>query len=953
MKTAIFKFLALSGVIALGCFVVYQVHTRIPPLGEQAPRAGDFQTVDDRDTDDDTTSDESPTTPATPTAPDTQRETETTSPPSLAGETSGWDWDAMPTQTESDLPTETATVPDTFWPEDPAVVSSAVPPAGLPHDPTGSTDESIPADESLSAPPGLTAQTESELTGGTAEETTDNTESIVTVGHDVETVDAAPRTLAPLGNVSPLPGAFIPDDEDWADDGGSGAIADGVVIPVEGVEPAPQANPFDFAVEPSGRDVPEQETGALPLLDFQAEPEPAPESVPFPTQPELEAGSDAATDPFAGFGDEPSPQPEPVLPADPSAAGFTEFDPLPTTPRVEANPFTFPEDDESGDDEETGPPAQDTEPAPSLFPAFGSELEQDAPSAGDGPESGAGADAAPLPLLFPVTDPEEPHAEPAAAPRLPALTDEIPREPAAREPAENSFPTISDDGEGAPVAAPQPIDPFAPQSPEPAPRNLADEHGADSPMALNLVGDATIDGSSATGAQQPELEIEKIAPPEATVGSPLIYAIHIRNVGRSEAHGVVVEDRIPRGTVLEGTIPQAELTDKVLTWKLGTIAPGQEETIRIKVTPTEAGQIGSVATVRFAAEVSAATSITSADLRLEMDGPQEVALGETAVFHYTLTNAGDGPARGAYIRCLLPAAFEHPGGADIEYEVGDLQPGQSSEVDLEVRAVEAGRHISRVLLNAGGRTHDQSELSVNVVPSRLLISREGPARRFVGRSAHYSTVVTNRSGAELTGITVVEQLPAGLELAAIPENGNYDPQHRTITWTISRLAAGASQTIDSTVVAREYGLHSTSIVARDRAGNEAHVTSDLQVAGFSTLEVDWEHDAKPLAVGEQVAMRLTIRNEGTAPARNLQAVFEVPPQMEFVNAQGPVPYVEEGRLIRFEDLGELAIDGEQSFDIVLTAAAPGNTKVSAQLRSADQTEPLRHDEPLFILQDEN
>jgi uncharacterized repeat protein (TIGR01451 family) len=107
-----------------------------------------------------------------------------------------------------------------------------------------------------------------------------------------------------------------------------------------------------------------------------------------------------------------------------------------------------------------------------------------------------------------------------------------------------------------------------------------------------------------------------------------------------------------------------------------------------------------------------------------------------------------------------------------------------------------------------------------------------------------------------------------------------------------------------------------------------------------------------VAVGEQVALRLTVRNQGTAPAQNVQAVFEVPPQMEFVNADGPVSFQQEGRLIRFQSLDELPIDGEQSFDIVLTAAAPGNTKVSAELRTADHVEPLRHDEPVFILQDE-
>jgi uncharacterized repeat protein (TIGR01451 family) len=107
-----------------------------------------------------------------------------------------------------------------------------------------------------------------------------------------------------------------------------------------------------------------------------------------------------------------------------------------------------------------------------------------------------------------------------------------------------------------------------------------------------LHGDGTPDRDAPKGLQQPRLTIEKIAPKQAIVGQPLIYSVVVKNVGSAEAHQVTVEDRIPKGTKLEGTSPRAELIDKKLVWRLGT--PG-----RTKKSPSSssrrAGPIGSVA----------------------------------------------------------------------------------------------------------------------------------------------------------------------------------------------------------------------------------------------------------------------------------------------------------------------------------------------------------------------
>ena len=162
--------------------------------------------------------------------------------------------------------------------------------------------------------------------------------------------------------------------------------------------------------------------------------------------------------------------------------------------------------------------------------------------------------------------------------------------------------------------------------------------GAERPAGANnnpltpadFVGVGTISPDTPSTPQQAQLTIEKHAPPDASLGQELIYSIVIKNVGQSTARNVIVEDIVPKGSDLLGTIPQAQMANKKLVWQLGAIDPRQSRTIQIKIVPTEPGQIGSVATVSFEAAVASRTVITAPDVRLDMNGPQEVRVGEKA-----------------------------------------------------------------------------------------------------------------------------------------------------------------------------------------------------------------------------------------------------------------------------------------------------------------------------------
>jgi len=138
------------------------------------------------------------------------------------------------------------------------------------------------------------------------------------------------------------------------------------------------------------------------------------------------------------------------------------------------------------------------------------------------------------------------------------------------------------------------------------------------------------------------------------------------------------------------------------------------------------------------------------------------------------------------------------------------------------------------------------------------------------------------------------------------------------------------------------------VKASDAAGNQAQLTSTLEVAGFASLAVNLEHNGRPVGVGEQVAMQLKVTNRGTGAAAGVQASFDIPPHLEFVNADGPAEFHQDGQKVHFAALDEIAANGEETYKIVLTAREPGNTAVTAQLMTSDGSQPLHYTEPVIV-----
>lgn len=783
-----------------------------------------------------------------------------------------------------------------------------------------------PADElaALAATARKSADSALALAQNTAEKTIDDLRSAA--------VEAIPVDSDPFADSAPQPGAD--------------ATATDVSSTGDALE---AADPSDMA--PASRDVSESTEAAMPLslppLDDQdvgpalpAVTEPTPEPTREPIAPQSRPAASRTRAPAVrtagGTADKDqglTPIParkksgqSPVIQQ--LAATDEELDPFEETPAATAP-------------KKPAAPAKKTAQAPTdEADPFADELFLD------------NADE-PAPLPVPTPKAPQPAAEPApraatTPPRTAAtpervsppaeLNDEWELEDAApTPPAKSTKPAAGD------PARPPGLE-LSPVRPQGASRGKPSKH--------ELTGDGVVTDQSPRGVQQPRLTVEKVAPKQAVLGEPLIYSVVIKNTGTQDAHHVLVEDRIPKGTELQGTSPKAELNDKRLVWRLGTLKANESRELRIKVIPLEEGNLGSIAKVTFAAEVGAEVEVSAPQLAWQVDLPPRAKVGETFPLTFVVKNVGKVVAEDVTVRDVLPAGLSHPAGKDVEYVVGRLAPGESREVVLEVGAAEKGRKQNRTLLTAKGGIALEEKTTIDVLGEPLVVSRRGPEKTYVQRPAKFVNFIKNDGPDPLSEVQISEAVPAGFEFVEASQGGRFDPVTGMVTWRVPKLQPGEEVSVGVRLMTKAKGTHESQVMAIGAGTGRVSVTSQTTAEGLPQLSFEPLGDNRLIGIGEKVISRLQVKNTGTADARNVYLVVDVPPGLEFVSAKGPSRYKASRDQIVFDPLPQLPMGKLGTYELEFQALDAGDQHLGLQVGAEHLSKPLSRDEPIQVINEQ-
>jgi len=518
---------------------------------------------------------------------------------------------------------------------------------------------------------------------------------------------------------------------------------------------------------------------------------------------------------------------------------------------------------------------------------------------------------------------------------------------------------------------------ITPNSARPAPATTS--------TADPLVGIGTIDRQAPQGLQQPQLQITKTFPATGAIGEALIYTIRIRNAGLTTAHDVVLEDPIPQGAKLTGTVPQAELDSGRLSWSLGAMKPGSEHKIMVRVVPTRAGDLGSTATVRFASQAAATTRIAGpatagnpttttpaatpaataaasgaaagkieqTGVSLDVTAPAEAEVGDLLTLKFTLTNHTTLPRSGIVLRNEIPVQLGHPSGTDLEYPLPTLAAGGIKVITLQVTAKSKGEAINRATL-ASGQTliaSDQHTIRIGT-PQPLKLEQSVPAQASVGTSTSLKTVITNTAATSSQSATVQQTLAPGLDFLSASGAGQYDPVNGRITWQLPSLQPGARATFTTTVRSRQIGKKLTSLV-RLTSGTQTLATSSasLQTVGFPAPSMDIAGVQAPAATGRAFDITYRLANRGTAAVTGGQLRISLPASLELIKVTGGTRLAADksANLVIAPKTATINGGDTQSIVVTLRAANSGQHLLQSSFACQELKQPLARTDAITTL----
>ena len=219
----------------------------------------------------------------------------------------------------------------------------------------------------------------------------------------------------------------------------------------------------------------------------------------------------------------------------------------------------------------------------------------------------------------------------------------------------------------------------------------------------------------------------------------------------------------------------------------------------------------------------------------------------------------------------------------------------------------------------------------------LTLSVGGPRLAYLHRPLSLVLTLFNaRKEAVKDGLVIVV-LPPELEYVKSTPPGAY--LKPTVTWSTGDLAPESRKEIvlecraALTGPGRVTGVF-TSESLHSASGMRASLGTgyDLKIIGIPAMHISTYDTEDPVEVGKQTVYVVETRNEGTGPCTNILITCQIPEQMEFVKADGPVPSKQAGGKVSFEAVPLLKPGEKLVYKVTCKAVREGSAKHTATLQ---------------------
>jgi uncharacterized repeat protein (TIGR01451 family) len=443
------------------------------------------------------------------------------------------------------------------------------------------------------------------------------------------------------------------------------------------------------------------------------------------------------------------------------------------------------------------------------------------------------------------------------------------------------------------------------------------------------------------------VSLDWAGPPAATLGKPAEYTLSVRNLSAQPAQKTVVQVRPPRDASVQHTAPAAKVVDGVYVWDLGTLDPRSATHLKLTMTPTARGEMGSQAWVTFTGTAGMTVAVREPKVVVKVSAPEAVTVGDTFKVTYTVKNVGDAPAEN--VRHALGRYATDPLDINVDCKkLAVLQPGEEWTETADVKADHGGRlRVAASARGWGAADAATADATVVVQVPKLTTTVTGPAAVLVGREARYLVCIKNTGDVPVRMTQIQTHLPTGWR--TLYPTRTADPNEP------GEMSPGGSMEWTQIVVPTTVGAGTVAVEATGTRGVKSIGSCQTAVHGIAALRMELVDSVDPVEKGDQTTYEIRVTNTGTMADENVVVSCPLPEQFKLVSAHGPVGYAVQDlgtcTVVRFDPVRELAPKTDAAFKVTVKAVAAGDVRFKAQLTSRHLTTSVAKEESTRVYGD--
>ncbi len=462
-------------------------------------------------------------------------------------------------------------------------------------------------------------------------------------------------------------------------------------------------------------------------------------------------------------------------------------------------------------------------------------------------------------------------------------------------------------------------------------------------------GDSTV-----VSAGSPIVEIETVGPQRLVVGQETTYTIRVRNAGKFAARKLVVSTELPEtvaasnATTRQGSAsiedaPLDSISDaKRCVWKVGTLEPGAQTELTLKVTPIKRSAFELISEFEF--ERSAARTgveVSEPILEARIEGRDSIERGVEDQYRLRVRNVGNGDAENV-------ALFVSTGENEATQRLGVLKAGEEKTLEITLQTVLEGSISIAVRATGDYGLEASATKTIAVLRGKLETSLETPELQFVDGEFEAVVRARNAGDAALQEVVVVAQTPENVELLACAGNARRNDEKRRVYWTIPLLRPNEEAVYRLQCRLTREGDATFALVGTDRSGETAQSVSTVQVESIAALAMRVKSPKSPVAVGKECVYELIVENNGTKEAQAVDSGVFLGAGLKplAVENEAGVVYEAESKVI-FKQIERLPAGESVVFRVRAQAVAAGNHKVQAMLQSIPEDARLLSEETTY------